>query len=190
MSYIHLLNEGLFDGLLAMGVMPHVSNEVAVLENMKTLVRPGGSVFIEFRNSLFSLFTFNRYTLDFVLNDLLQDVSPRVKEAVEQDLKSRLRVDVPALRTSGATGEGPGYDSILAKFHNPLEIRELFERSGFRDIKFLWYHYHPAMPYLEEAMAEQFRAEAVRLEHEPSGWRGLFLCSVCGERRQGDRNRN
>jgi hypothetical protein len=27
-------------------------------------------------------------------------------------------------------------------------------------------------------MPELFREEAVRLEHETSGWRGLFLCSA------------
>ncbi|MEO8097254.1 MAG: class I SAM-dependent methyltransferase [Acidobacteriota bacterium] len=177
-SYAHLLREGLFDGLLAMGVMPHVHNERAVLENMKSMVRPGGSVFVEFRNSLFSLFTFNRYTLDFILNDLLRDVSPTVKAAVEADLKPRLRVDMPKMRTSGADGEGLGYDAILSKFHNPLEVVDLFNSAGFKDVKLLWYHYHPAMPYLEGSMAEAFRSDAARLEHETSGWRGLFLCSA------------
>ena len=34
------------------------------------------------------------------------------------------------------------------------------------------------MPYLEGNMAELFRKEAVRLEHESSNWRGYFLCSA------------
>ena len=45
-------------------------------------------------------------------------------------------------------------------------------------IKLLWYHYHPAMPYLEEKIPEIFRKESIRLEHEPSDWRGFFLCSA------------
>ena len=68
-TYAHVFSGGLFDGLMAMGVMPHVRNDDMVLQNMAALVRPGGSVFVEFRNSLFSLFTFNRYTAEFILNN-------------------------------------------------------------------------------------------------------------------------
>ena len=71
-----------------------------------------------------------------------------------------------------------GYDAILSKFHNPFEVTELFKKHNFEDIQLLWYHYHPAMPYLEQRMPEAFRREAIRLEHEPSNWRGYFLCSA------------
>ena len=177
-TYAHVSNDGLFDGLMAMGVMPHIANDDMVLENMAALVRPGGSVFIEFRNSLFSLFTFNRYTADFILNQLLANVSSEIKAAVAKDLESRLRMDMPPLRTTVAGSDAPGYDAILSRFHNPFEVLDLFARHGFENAKLLWYHYHPAMPYLESAAPALFREEAMRLEHEASGWRGLFLCSA------------
>ena len=177
-TYCHCLRHGLFDGLMAMGVMPHVENDEMVLANMATMVRSGGSVFIEFRNKLFSLFTFNRHTADFILNDLLRHVSVEVKEAVAKDLASRLRMESPAVRSRMEGVEAPGYDAILSKFHNPFEVIELFKRHGFEDIKLQWYHYHPAMPYLEEGFRDRFRQEAIRLEHEVSGWRGMFLCSA------------
>jgi 2-polyprenyl-3-methyl-5-hydroxy-6-metoxy-1,4-benzoquinol methylase len=177
-TYEHVLTSGHFDGLMAMGVMPHVADDDMVLENMAALVRPGGSVFIEFRNSLFSLFTFNRYTADFILNDLLQGVSSDVKAAVAKDIEPRLRMDMPPVRKTVTGSDAPGYDAILSKFHNPFEVQGLFAKHGFEQIKLLWYHYHPAMPYLENSMPKLFREEAVRLEHETSGWRGLFLCSA------------
>src|SRR6266536_1638865 len=59
-TYAHALRDGQFDGVMAMGVMPHVSNDESALRNMAALIRPGGTAFIEFRNTLFSLFTFNR----------------------------------------------------------------------------------------------------------------------------------
>ena len=37
---------------------------------------------------------------------------------------------------------------------------------------------HPAMPYLNDIDKELFREEALKLEHDTSGWRGLFLCSA------------
>ena len=177
-SYTHALQEGLFDGLMAMGVMPHVENEEVVLSNMASLVKPGGSVFIEFRNKLFSLFTFNRYTYDFILNDLLKDVSSDMKDIVSEELKKRLAMDQPEVRTNVEGTDAPGFDAILSKFHNPFEVVELFEKLNFQDIKLLWYHYHPAQPFLSDQNPEGFRREGIRLEHETSNWRGLFLCSA------------
>ncbi|MGD9637484.1 MAG: class I SAM-dependent methyltransferase [Alphaproteobacteria bacterium] len=177
-SYVHCLKDGLFDGLIAMGVLPHVQNDDLVLENMASMVKKGGSVFIEFRNKLFSLFSQNRHTVDFIMNDLLGDVSDEMKQYVEEDLKSRLRTDMPKIRDKVQGTDKPGYDAILSKFHNPFEVIELFKKHNFKDIKLLWYHYHPAMPYLSEKDPELFRREAIKLEHEPSNWRGLFLCSA------------
>lgn len=177
-TYSHALREGLFDGLTAMGVMPHIENDDMVLENMSTLIRPGGSVFIEFRNKLFSLFSFNRHTCDFILNDLLKGVSPELLQCVATDLQSRLRMDAPPQQTMVEGTDAPGFDAILSKFHNPFEVHSLFEKHGFRDIVLHWYHYHPAMPYLETSNPPLFRDEAIRLEHEPSNWRGFFLCSA------------
>jgi 2-polyprenyl-3-methyl-5-hydroxy-6-metoxy-1,4-benzoquinol methylase len=177
LTYTHLLRSGLFDGVLAMGVMPHVANDSLVLDNIATCLRPNGSVFIEFRNKLFSLFTFNRLTYDFILDDLLAGVDQRVRDAVAQELKPRLRMDLPPSRDTLADG-APGYDAILSRFHNPFEVMEVFRRKGFKDIELLWYHYHPALPMLESKLGPLFRKEALKLEHETSGWRGLFLCSA------------
>jgi len=186
-TYAPLLASGQFDALLAMGVMPHVRNDEFVLNNMREMVRPGGRVFIEFRNKLFSLFTFNRHTYDFIMDDLLSGVSPKLKKAVDADLKKRLEMDRPIARLTGESAnlseeslinDAPGYDAILSKFHNPFEVLELFKKCGFIDSHLLWYHYHPAMPYLSDQNKELFRDEALKLEHDSSGWRGLFLCSA------------
>ena len=177
-TYTQILNGMKFDGLIAMGVMPHVNNDDEVLKNMSSLVKSNGHVFIEFRNKLFSLFTCNRNTVDFILNDLLIGVSDEVKSLVRKDLESRLRVDVPPIRKKMANSSAPGYDAILSKFHNPFEIIEKFKKFGFKNINILWYHFHPAMPYLEKNIPEIFRKESINLEHDPTDWRGYFLCSA------------
>jgi 2-polyprenyl-3-methyl-5-hydroxy-6-metoxy-1,4-benzoquinol methylase len=177
-TYAHCLKDGLFDGLMAMGVMPHVENDEVVMKNMANCVREGGSLFVEFRNKLMSLFSFNRYTMEFILDDLLKDVSQKLKDLIYKEIGPTLRMDLPKQRKSVDGKDAPGYDAILSKFHNPFEVKEMFEKLGFKDIKFLWYHYHPAMPFLEGFDKELFRKEAFKLEHETSGWRGMFLCSA------------
>jgi 2-polyprenyl-3-methyl-5-hydroxy-6-metoxy-1,4-benzoquinol methylase len=155
-----------FDGLVALGVLPHVSDEVATLRNMRELIKPGAQVFIEFRNALFSLFTFNRLTLEFISDDLLADVNPTLKERLIADLRPRLDMDRPPASVDART------------FHNPFEAPALFADAGFTDIEVHPFHYHATMPALAEHDAQEFMDASIALEHETSGWRGLFLCSA------------
>ena len=166
---------GRFDAVIAAGVMPHVKNDRLFLDNVKMLLKPGGKVLIEFRNKLFSMFTMNSYTKEFVLDDLLGAVSGPVRDRVAAELDKRLATDLPKQRQ--ATGSGPSYDAILAKFHNPLELEALYTAAGFKNFRLHWYHYHPAPPMLESGMEAAFRQAAMALEHEGS-WRGMFLCSA------------
>jgi SAM-dependent methyltransferase len=177
-TYISLLSNGFFDGLVAMGVMQHMEKDEFVLSNMAGLLRDGGKAFIMFRNKLFSLFTFNRHTYEFILHDLLQGVSPAVKDRVAGYLTSVLRTDLPPERTEVAGTKMNLEAPVISKFHNPFEVQPLMERCGFTNLRFHWYHYHPAMPSLQQDIKESFRQEAIRLEHEPSEWRGMFLCSA------------
>ena len=118
---------------------------------------------------------------------MLADVSPSIKDIVAQELRQRVDLDLPAERLIGGSSgpksaeidnDAPGYDAILSKFHNPLEMSDLFGSLGFTDARLLWYHYHPAMPHLEKENEVLCRQEGLKLEHETSGWRGLFLCSA------------
>jgi SAM-dependent methyltransferase len=168
---------GDFDAVIAVGVLPHVRDDRLFLDNVRSLARPGGSVFIEFRNKLFALFTLNRYTKEFVLDDLLAGVDDGVKRAVAAELDARLATDLPVPRLATASG-APGYDRTLAKFHNPFELPAVLEAAGLVDASIHWYHYHPAPPLLEAALGPAFREAALRLEEQPSGWRGYFLCSA------------
>ena len=65
-----------------------------------------------------------------------------------------------------------------AKYHNPLDVHEIFEAAGFVDIRIRPFHYHAAMPRFEKELGAAFRAESIALENEPSDWHGLFLCSA------------
>lgn len=164
-----------YDAAMALGVLPHVPSDEEFLANIKSIVRPGGRVFIEFRNKLFSLFTFNRLTRDFILDDLLVGVPENVKAAVEAEISPRLALDLPPKR--GGIDGAPGYDEILARYHNPFELCQTFERNGFANPTVHWYHYHPALPKQERELGADFRKAGFDLEYEGS-WRGMFLCSA------------
>lgn len=167
------------DALVVLGVMPHVEKEALALRNMRTLVKSGGKLLIEFRNSLFSLFTFNRYTHDFIVNELLAGVSDETRKAVSQKLAEHVRMDLPPVRDKTPDGSGPGYDLIKAKFHNPFELPSLLQSAGFINPVFHWYHYHAAPPMLQNDLGSRFDTDSIAMEHRPpNDWRGYFLCSA------------
>lgn len=159
---------GSFDLLVALGVLPHARDEAGSLRTMASLVRPGGELYVECRNSLFSLVTFNRYTRDFIADQLLQGVSAGTRELVDDFVSPRLDLDRPPRPRDGHE----------ARYHNPLAVPSLFEGLGMQDVEILPFHYHAGMPALEQADPQRFRDESLAMEHEDSGWKGLFLCSA------------
>ena len=166
---------GEFDSVMALGVIPHVSDDVAFIQGMDSFLRPGGQLILQFRNSMFSMFTFNRLTKEFILDELLVDVPSAMRNAVSLDLDNRLAVDKPPVRTRPT---GDGYDEILSRFHNPFELAELVRAQGYSDLKFHWYNYHPTYPMIADQFdAREYREAQIALEAE-STWRGMFLCSA------------
>ncbi len=166
---------GDFDAVMALGVIPHVKDDHAFVASMDMFLNPGGRLLLQFRNSLFSMFTFNRLTQEFIMDELIPDVPEAVRQVVKADLDQRLAVDKPPLRTRPT---GDGYDEILSRFHNPFELSELVKSFGYSDLSFHWYNYHPAYPMIASNIDPTiYRQAQMDLEGDKS-WRGMFLCSA------------
>ena len=166
---------GDFDAVMALGVIPHVTDDQAFVSSMDLFLNPGGRLLLQFRNSMFSMFTFNRLTKEFILDELIPDVPESVRQVVQADLDQRLAVDKPPLRTRPT---GDGYDEILSRFHNPFELSEIVKSFGYSDLKFHWYNYHPAYPMIAGNIDPKvYRQAQMDLEGDQS-WRGMFLCSA------------
>ena len=178
-SFVNATNGRRVDAALALGVLPHIEDEVSTLTNMHASLVPGGRAFVSFRNKVFAMFTMNRFTKEFFMEELLADVPAALKISAEADLQNRLAMDNPPVRTTNSSG-GVGYDIILSKMHNPFEMDTLFKSAGFASTQLHWYHYHPVPPMLDGGIVDRadFRKAAMALEGETSGWRGIFLCSA------------
>jgi len=166
---------GSFEAVIALGVIPHVEDDRWFVDSMDKFLEPGGRLLLQFRNSMFSMFTFNRLTKEFVMDELLPDVPESIREIVSADLDQRLAVDKPPKRTRPT---GDGYDEILSKFHNPFELSEIVKSFGYKELQFHWYNYHPAYPMLAGSIDPKvYRQAQMDLEGDTS-WRGMFLCSA------------
>jgi len=167
---------GQSDAVLALGVIPHVEDDAWFVEAMSLFLKPGGTLILQFRNSMFSMFTFNRLTKELILDDLLAPVPEKFRSVVEADLDQRLAVDKPPKRTWDK--DAPAYDEILARFHNPFELAEVVKAQGFSDLSYRWYNFHPTYPMIAGGLdPQEYRQAQVDLEADTS-WRGMFLCSA------------
>lgn len=170
----HAIATGPYDAVMALGVLPHVRDDAAVIDNMSAFIEPGGTIFLQFRNSMLSLYSFNRLTMEFILDELLAGQSETVKNVVRAGLEPRLAMDKPPRREWNV--DGPAYDEILARFHNPFELAELVQSHGFRNVSFHWYNYHVTPPMFADALGQDFRTAGIAME-PMTDWRGMFLCS-------------
>ncbi|MDA2989906.1 MAG: class I SAM-dependent methyltransferase [Actinomycetota bacterium] len=166
---------GQFDAVIALGVIPHVEDDEWFVKAMSLFLKPGGTLILQFRNSMFSMFTFNRLTKEFILEELMAPVPRKFRDVVEADLDQRLAVDKPPIRRRE---DGHGYDEILSKFNNPLELAEVVKSQGFFDLSYRWYNFHPTYPMVAGGIdAQEYRQGQIDLESDTS-WRGMFLCSA------------
>ena len=144
---------------------------------------PRGLAVVEARNQLFSLFTLNRPSYQFVRDELVRagemtersaEAGPIVGDALER-MQAHFRMDLPPVRR-GKVDE-PGYDEVLSRTHNPLTLRTAFEAAGFRDVRVLFYHFHALPPMFEAAAPAWFLEASVAMERVDD-WRGYFMASA------------
>ncbi len=174
-----------FDAAICIGVLPHVPEEadVQVIRNLRDAVGKNDLVVVEARNMFFALFTLNRYSHRFFLDELIraeymaaraEGDEAKVRAALET-LAKHFRMDLPPVRR-GKAGE-PGYDEVLSRTHNPLVLKAQFAAAGLTDIQLLFYHYHCLPPMFEAELPELFRRESLQIE-DPENWRGYFMASA------------
>lgn len=169
-------SENKYDAVLALGVFPHVLDENKALYNMKNMLNEGGLTFIEFRNKLFAAFTFNNYSSELFLNEIINvDGLPgNLGADVKHFFDPIFQKKVDAVRKDDKLI----YGDVLAKFHNPLSIdKDLYSPCGFSVRHALFYHYHALPPSFRDRDHNLFNELSMKIE-DPYDWRGYFMASA------------
>jgi len=170
------LPEGFFDIIIAPGVFTHLGNEDNAFRNINRKLKIGGALAIEFRNDLFSLFSFNRFSYDFYLHTLLHvsDLPKKLKKKANFFFKDKFGVSRDETILPKSTHMKNGY---INKFHNPLIIKETFDKFGCRWIGNYFYHFHALPPEFEKYNTELYNNLSIALE-DPLDWKGNFMASA------------
>lgn len=168
---------GRFDAILCLGVLPHVRDEVKVLENLRDRLAASGRVVVGLRNGLFATFTFNQYSYDFFMELIRAErLPPEIRVRAERFFRERMVLGVAEgeIRTSGGTLQ---YTDIRARLHNPLTVDHLFETAGLRVRGLYFYHFHALPPQFEQTNAAFFRERSLEIE-DAMDWRGHLMASA------------
>jgi SAM-dependent methyltransferase len=167
--------EGPYDIVFAFGVFPHVESDNATLDNMRRLLKSDGTLFFEYRNSLFSLSTFNKLTEEFFFTELYPD-QKMFHHDLLAFLSTRLDMNEPSRTTSSHSSK---YQHLGSKYHNPLKWPRVLEERKLAQVGHHWYHFHAAPPVLEKVVGtENYRRACIGMEGQTQDWRGLFICSA------------
>ncbi len=170
--------DGAHDTVLCLGVLPHIDRMDRAVGELVRITRPGGILILSFRNDLFDLFTFNRFTVEFFADRLL----PAVPFTPEERDRA-LRGIAGLLAFPDRPGESP--DSPHREFyrltrinHNPLTIAADLEPFGMTHLVNGYYKFHPLPPLLQEQFPN-FSEIGARMDETLSfSWLGMFMCST------------
>tara|TARA_B100000315_G_C14492351_1_gene548195 strand:- start:250 stop:1152 length:903 start_codon:yes stop_codon:yes gene_type:complete len=174
-----------YDAVVCSGVLPHIpeDSDQVVLQNIYNSLNARGVALLEARNQWFSLFTLNRYSYEFFEKELIRTDSLKDKLGAKdvefknalEEIKHQFRMDLPPPR-KGKQDE-PGYDEVLSRTHNPVQLKQQMEQAGFQNINIHFYHFHCLPPMFASRFPNQFNELSLMLENSQD-WRGYFMASA------------
>ena len=166
-----------FDCITGMGVIPYLKNLKLGFDNLRQCLKRNGDIIYSLRNELFSMFSMNNYTFDFVTKRLieLKNCPDKLRKPVIKFYQERFAD--PFTKSEDNTLLKIDDRGIFSWYHNPLEMKDFCEEHGLVHQDLYYYHYHALPPVFEHLDKKLFRELSLKLE-KPSDWRGMLLCST------------
>jgi SAM-dependent methyltransferase len=166
-----------FDVIIMMGVFQYLSDDDYKLmrSEIARVLRPGGCLVATFQNAFFDLYTFNKYTIDFIMHQL---IGPLIDVADSDAIEN-------ALSRLVANPEKPPYspdrarDNIFVRLTNPLAIGDEFIGHGLKLAEKYFYEWFGLPPLLDTKYSNVSKPIAKFFEVErAASWQGHFMANA------------
>lgn len=170
-----------YNAVSVLSVLPHIERADwdGAHSNMARLLRPGGYFIASYRNDLFDLYTFNSFTVDFIVNSLWNcDISDalRTDDTINALKKLMQNPDVPGPTYTRA--KDAAFGTLTRVNSNPLEMAPYLAGFGLELKKTYFFNYHCVPPLLSDSIKD-YRLISHRMNLEMSeNWRGNFEAST------------
>jgi len=169
------------------------SKEPLYMSECNRLLRQGGSLITAEINGIFDIATFNKFTIQFFMDNLIPLSFDNKETITIKNHLSKLvtNPDKPApplspneqmsfsdaMLNSKETRFSSHRDQTFTKSENPLDYGQLMKKYGFALDDLAFYHFHSVPPLLFNVNPEwEKRAEALEDKYNHS-WQGYFMAS-------------
>ncbi len=169
-----------FDMIIVMGVVQYLSipDYQRLFTQLRRILTSEGVLICTFQNAFFDLFTFNKYTVDCVVNELIFDA----QSDNDAEQRSAVARSIESLLTNAAC---PDYsptrarDNIYVRLSNPLLVEEHLQEMSFTLVNRYFYEYFGLPPLIGEQHIDLARRIASRYEVlQAESWRGTFMANA------------
>jgi O-methyltransferase involved in polyketide biosynthesis len=166
-----------YDLFIAMGVFQYLSKAEydRTLGEIHRLLKPGGVMIATWQNALFDAYTFNKYTVDFMMSKL---VGPQLDKtetgAVQKDIESLIvNFDKPAYAATRAR------DNIFVYLTNPLTIDRHLRTAKFDARQKYFYEWFGLPPLIANRHPETAKRIVTSFEVDnATAWQGHFMANA------------
>ncbi len=171
------METGSVDLFVAMGVFQYVAPEeyARTLKAVNRLLSPGGHYVATYQNAFFDLFTFNKYTIDYMANELIGRHVADADRAKVADALSGL------VTNPGKPGhsESRARDNIYVRLTNPLTIGDELAVAGLGHTVKHFYDFFGLPPLVASALPELSKQVADGFEVDnATAWEGHFMANA------------
>jgi SAM-dependent methyltransferase len=168
---------GQYDFFVAMGVFQYMTKEEYqnTLSEVRRLLKPKGTLIATYQNAFFDLYTFNKYTVDFMIEKIIGPyVAEADKNGVRKDLEQLLvNPEKPTYSVTRAR------DNIFVHLTNPLTIGDHLRSAGFQLQQKFFYEYFGLPPLLAENHGSVAASIRSRFEiTNATAWQGHFMANA------------
>jgi SAM-dependent methyltransferase len=166
------------DVVIAMGVFQYLPKTEydRTLAAIRRLLKPGGALVATYQNAFFDLFTFNKYSVDFLMEKLVLPMldAPDSAAAIADDIRALLtNPERPTYAPTRAR------DNIFVHLTNPLTLEAHLKTAGFVLQQTYFYEFFGLPPLLAVRHEAVAKAIAERFEIEnATAWQGHFMANA------------
>lgn len=175
MEAISNISPAEYDCIVGLGTLYYSRNFNSTIKQVADILPKNGNLIFSLRNELFSLFSMNSYTAEYILRNFipLDKLSDSLKGRIENDLDNKFGSADTERKFLTIDDK-----NVHSMYHNPLTVeKEILIPNGLSLTGLYYYHYHSLPPKYEHSDTEEFRQLSSELENA-SDWRGMFMCST------------
>jgi len=168
-----------YDIASVMGVLQYIDEETRkkAYEEISLALQPRGVVILSYVNSLFDLFTFNKFTIKFLKDNF---IPLSVWTERESEILTHLESLITSPKKKGKEGSrsetAHGYIPIHST--NPLLVAEELKKNGFEFQCIRFFHFHALPPLIKDKLRrpEEFLENSISMEiNLAESWYGYFM---------------